>query len=109
MMYQSKNGKYRVDLGLGEAVQLQPENWLSKFSAAIYNNHWTAKRPPATNIGFQPDETIIETAAAPISEREQRKFILAHLKAKHKPARASNQRVRGDRGNACPVITEGAR
>src|SRR5687768_13917988 len=41
MLYQSKNKRYRVEIGTDGAVKVKSGDWLSKYSAAIYNNYYT--------------------------------------------------------------------
>lgn len=41
MLYQSKNGRYRVEVAADGGVRVKPGDWLSKYSAAIYNNYST--------------------------------------------------------------------
>jgi hypothetical protein len=83
MMHQTKDGKYQEEGGLG-GIHLQPGDWLRKFSAAIYHHRSTPKQPPVARIAFSAGETILGTAATLLSEQDERKFILAHLTAKHK-------------------------
>src|SRR5262245_10596809 len=41
MLYQTKNGRYRVEVAADGGVKVKLGDWLSKYSAAIYNNYYT--------------------------------------------------------------------
>ena len=40
MHYASKDGKYQVDVADNGAIKVKHGDWLSKYSAAIYDNYW---------------------------------------------------------------------
>jgi hypothetical protein len=54
MICQSKNGKYRVEVGPDGGVKVKHGDRLSNYSAAIYNNYWNirtfARRAPRGNL-----------------------------------------------------------
>ena len=40
MHYDSKDGRYHVDVAYNGAIKVRHGDWLSKYSAAIYDNYW---------------------------------------------------------------------
>ena len=43
MLYRSANGRYRVDVAVDGAIDVKPNDWLSKYSAAIRKNFTTIR------------------------------------------------------------------
>jgi hypothetical protein len=101
MMYQSKNEQYRVDVAIDSAVDVKrgdptlqaayakEAGRRGKVHIATFQKLMviTAQRPLVTNINFSQPETITGPATPKMSEREQREFILDHLKAEYRLSR----------------------
>jgi hypothetical protein len=43
MLYRTRNGRYQVNVATDGAIRVKPNDWLSKYSAAIHNNFTTVR------------------------------------------------------------------
>jgi len=110
MLYQSKSGRYRVQVAPDGAIQVRHGDCLSNYSAAIYNNPWTinvfrrraksGKLIPIPNpnviftgetlyhtptfLGSDADkikvDERIDWEKIPVSELEKKKLVIAKFK-----------------------------